>query len=258
MKPPPSSAAVVPKLLLGALLLLDAAPALAASKTSPAKPTPAKIPASKPVKTDEGFKDFAIITQRNVFNANRSAPAPLAAPVAAEPKPARPPRVEAFALLGTMVSERGSVAFFDGTSATYRRAVEPGDQLGSHTVAAIDHDRVTLREGDRELCLPLKMQFRREEQNEWQLAALPDDFQPTAPPPGQVFAHRKPDPRSFSPDQVRSYVMSKYDKKLAQLSDQPEKAEKLMKALDKEIEGRIRKLEKDSQKVERKLQERTP
>lgn len=258
MKPLPSFTALAPKLLLGAILLLAAGPGLAANKNSPAKPAPTKIPAAKPVKADEGFKDFAIITQRNVFNSNRSATAPNAAPVAAAPKPARAPRVEAFALLGTMVSERGSVAFFDGTSAAYRRAVEPGDQLGSHTVATIDHDRVTLREGDRELCLPLKMQFRREEQNEWQLAALPDDFQPTAPPPGQVFAHSKPDPRSFTPEQVRSYVLSKYDKKLTQLADQPEKADKLMKALDKEIEGRIRKLEKDSNKAERKLLQSAP
>ena len=107
---------------LGAVLVALSAfcqlPADAASKT----------PAPKPAKADEGFKDFAIITQRNVFNANRNA-TPAPAPAAAVPKPARPPRVEAFALLGTMSSERGAVAFFDGTSSAYRKAAEPGDQL---------------------------------------------------------------------------------------------------------------------------------
>lgn len=228
-------------------LLFAVASAAAAGKTRP----------EKPAKADEGFKDFAIITERNVFNANRHAPA-APAPVAAAPRPARPPKVEAFALLGTLISGRGAVAFFDGTSTAYRKAVEPGDQLGSHTVAAIAHDRVTLRDGDRELCLPLKMQFRREDQGEWLLAALPDDFQPTAPPPGQVFAHRKPEPRSLTPEQIRDYVMSKHERKLAQLADNPEKAEKLMRALDREIEGRVKKLDKELDQAERKMQSAVP
>jgi len=248
----PAVDAAVRNCLIISALLFVVAPATAAGKTRP----------EKPARMDEGFKDFAIITERNVFNANRHA-ADAPAPVAAAPKPARPPKVEAFALLGTLISERGSVAFFDGTSVAYRRAVEPGDQLGSHTVAAIAHDRVTLRDGDHELCLPLKMQFRREDQGEWLLAALPDDFQPTAPPPGQVFAHRmpdsrKPDPRSLTPDQIRDYVMSKHERKLAQLADQPEKSEKLMRALDKEIEGRVKKLDRDLDKAERKMQQTVP
>ena len=233
------------------MLLLSALPVLAAQKNAPSK-----TPAGKPAKADDGFKDFAIITQQNIFNAHRS-PARTAENVTT-PKPARPPKVEAFALLGTLISERGAVAFFDGTSTAYRRAFEPGDQLGSLTVAAIEHDRVTLRDGERELCLPLKMQFRREGEGEWLLAALPDDFQPTAPPPGQIFAHRKPDPRSLTPEQIRDYVMSKHERKLAQLADNPEKAEKLMKALDKEIEGRVKKLDKDLNKAERKLQQSAP
>lgn len=227
--------------LAAALLLLVAWPVGAATKAR----------TEKPAKSDDGFKAFAIISERNVFNANRNAdaaPAPAAAP-----KAARPPKTEAFALLGTLISERGAVAFFDGTSTAYRRAVEPGDQLGTHTVAAITHDRVTLKAGDSELCLPLKMQFKREGEGEWLLAALPDDYQPTAPMPGQVFAHRKPDPRSLTPEQIRDYVMSKNERKLAQLAENPEKAEKLMKALDKEIEGRVKKLEK-VEKADKRLQ----
>lgn len=199
--------------------------------------------AEKPVKADEGFKPFAIITERNVFNANRLA-TDAAPPVAAAPKPARPPKVESFALLGTMISERGAVAFFDGSSAAFRKAAETGDPLGSYTVTAIAHDRVTLQAGEHALCLPLKMQFRREDQGEWLLAALPDDFQPTAPPPGQTYEPRKVDPRTLTPEQVREHVMSKYERKLAQLANDPEKSEKLMKALDREIEGRVKKLEK--------------
>jgi Tfp pilus assembly protein PilP len=237
------------------LLLAAALPVAAANKGTTGKPTQ-----PKPTKPEEGFKDFAIITQRNVFNANRNAPAP---PAAAPVRPPRPPTVEAFALLGTMSSERGAVAFFDGTSTAYRKAAEAGDKLGNYTITAIEHDRVTLKAGDSELCLPLKMQFRREGEGEWLLAELPDNFQPTAPPPGQVFQHRKsdsrkPDPRTLTPEQIRDYVMSKYDRKLAQLANDPEKSEKLLKALDREVEGRVKKLAKDLEKVERKLQQTVP
>lgn len=44
--------------------------------------------------------------------------------------------------------------------------------------------------------------------------------------------------------------MSKHERKLTQLADNPEKSEKLMRALDKEIEGRVKKLEK----VEKRMQ----
>lgn len=237
------------------LLLVATLPVAAANKSTTGKPTQ-----SKPTKPEEGFKEFAIITQRNVFNANRNAPA---APAAAPVRPPKPPTVEAFALLGTMSSERGAVAFFDGTSTTYRKAAETGDKLGSYTITAIEHDRVTLTAGDRELCLPLKMQFRREGEGEWLLADLPDNFQPTAPPPGQVFQHRKsdsrkPDPRTLTPEQIRDYVMSKHERKLEQLANDPEKSEKLLKALDREIEGRVKKLGKDLEKVERKMQQAVP
>jgi len=245
---------VTPSVLICAWLMLSSGTATAASKPVTAS---SKTRPEKPAKMDEGFKSFAIISERNVFNANRQAAAPPPT-VSAAPKPARPPKAESFALLGTLISERGAVAFFDGTSTAYRRAVEVTDQLGSHTVVAIEHDRVTLREGERELCLPLKMQFRREGEGEWLLAALPDDFQPTAPLPGQVFAHRKPDPRSLTRGQIRDYVMNKNERKFAQLADNPEKAEKLIKALDKEIEGRVKKLEKDLEKADRKLQSAAP
>lgn len=212
------------------LLLLAALPVAAANKTSPTKTT----------KADDGFKPFAIITQQNIFNANRNPPKPTVA----APKPPRPPQVEAFALLGTMTSEQGAVAFFDGTSTTYRKAVHAGDTLGTCTVTAIAHDRVTLQAGDHQLCLPLKMQFRREDQGEWLLAELPDNFQPTAPPPGQTYHPRKHETQGPSREQVRDYVSGKYQRKLEQLANDPVKSEKLRKAMSGEIEGRIKKLEK--------------
>lgn len=214
----------------GLLLLLAALPATAASK-------PAN---TKAAKMDDGFKPFAVITQQNVFNTHRGP----TQPVEATPKPPRPPKVEAFALLGTMSSERGGVAFFDGTSTAFRKAVAAGDKLGAYTVSAIGHDRVTLQVGDRELCLPLKMQFRREDQGEWLLAELPDDFQPTAPPPGQMRLAGRSESSTSAADQIRDHVLGKYERKLEQLANDPVKSEKLRKAMNGEVEVRIKKLEK--------------
>ena len=219
------------------LLLLAALAATAASK-----PTATKAATAKPTKADDGFKPFAVITQQNIFNTHRNLPS--SPPTPAAPKPPRPPKVEALALLGTMSSVRGAVAFFDGTSTAFRKAAQAGDKLGAYTLTAIEHDRVMLQIGDRELCLPLKMQCYREDQGEWQIAALPDDFQATAPPPGPALLARKPESKTTSPAQIRDYVASKYERKLEQLVNDPVKAEKLLKAMNGEVEGRIKKLEK--------------
>ncbi len=217
---------------LPAFLLLVAA-CLTAGAASKPKP-------EKPVKADDGFKEFALIPQRNVFNANRS----LTPVVPPAPKAPRPPTVEAFALLGTMSSERGAVAFFDGTSSGYRKAAQTGDKLGAYTVVAIAHDRVTLKNEDREQCLPINMQFRREGEGEWLLTPLPEDFQPTAPPPGNTLLANRAELRDPVTEQIRDSVSSKYQRKLEQLANDPVRAEKLLKAMNGEIASRIRKLDK--------------
>ena len=216
---------------LAAWLLAAVLPGFAASKTS------SKLP-----KAPEGFKPFAVIAERNVFNANRQdAPVPVAAKPA---KPPKPPQTEAFALIGTMSSERGAVAFFDGTSPDFRKAAHTGEKLGDYTITAIAHDRVTLLAEERELCLPLKMQFRREDQGEWVLAPLPDDFQPSAAPPRSLQVAGSLGPSNAMADEVRDYVRGKYQRKLDELANDPAKSDKLLRAMNGEIESRLRKLGK--------------
>ncbi len=220
------------------LLLLAALPGAAASK-----PKPEKLP-----KADDGFKPFASIAQQNVFNTQRGANPPVQVATPKLPKPPKPPELEAFALLGTMRSERGAIAFFDGTSPSFRKAVQTGDKLGACTVTTIEHDRVMLTTGERELCLPLRMQFRREGQGEWLLAALPDDFQPTEPPPRLSAMTRGPESPGPAREQVRDYIAGKYQRKLEQLANDPVKSEKLLKAMNGEVESRLRKLEKSDRR----------
>lgn len=218
---------------LAAWLLAAVLPGFAASKTS------GKLP-----KATEGFKPFAIIAERNVFNTSRQDPPAPVDKTTKPAKPPKPPQTEAFALIGTMSSERGAVAFFDGTSPSFRKAAHTGEKLGNYTITAIAHDRVTLRVEERELCLPLKMQFRREDQGEWALAPLPEDFQPTAPTPRTIQMAGSPGPSNAMADEVRDYVRSKYQRKLDELANDPAKADKLLRVMNGEIESRLRKLGK--------------
>lgn len=215
-----------------AWLLATTLPVAAASKPNPKSP-----------KAPEGFKPFALIAERNVFNATRQESG--VPPVAAKPvKPPKPPHTEAFALIGTMSSERGAVAFFDGTSPDFRKAVHVGEKLGAYAITAIAHDRVTLQAEERELCLPLKMQFHRADQGEWLLAPLPDDFQPTPSPVRPGFLATTAGPRGPTSEEVRDQVKSKYQRKLDQLAGDPAKADKLLRVMNGEIEYRLKKMAK--------------
>src|SRR5690348_14727991 len=68
------------------------------------------------------YDAFRLISQRNIFNPNRSMAG--AAPVA---RASAPPavRIESFSLLGTMQYEKGNFAFFDGTSSRYKMVAKP-------------------------------------------------------------------------------------------------------------------------------------
>ena len=54
----------------------------------------------------------------------------------------------------------------------------------------------------------------------------------------------KLDYRTATPEQIRDYVSSKYQRKLEALANDPEKMEKLQKAFDKDVEDKLRKVEK--------------
>ena len=61
---------------------------------------------------------FGLIAERNVFDSTRR-------PHRAQPREARQgPVIESVSLVGTLRSEKGTFAFFDGTSAEYRKAVD--------------------------------------------------------------------------------------------------------------------------------------
>lgn len=118
---------------------------------------------------------FRIISQRNIFDPNRS-PRRASRTVSSEPQ--RAPRTERFALLGTMSYEKGSFAFFDGTSSDYRRSLKPGDDIAGFKIAEVAPTCVRLETTNSqmiELCVGMQMQ--KAQDDPWQLggkAELPD------------------------------------------------------------------------------------
>ena len=135
------------------------------SKGADSTPPPA-------VKGIEGYDlaSFKIITDRNIFNSNRSSRSR-----GDEKKPAS--KVELFALTGTLTYEKGTFAFFDGSSAEYRKVLKPEGKIAGYQITEIGPDAAKLDAGEQKVEMRVGMQMRREDGGEWKLSAAP------APPP---------------------------------------------------------------------------
>jgi hypothetical protein len=122
------------------------------------------------------YQSFKIITDRNIFDPNRSSGSTRARTEA--PKPAR---VESFALVGTMSYQNGTYAFFDGTSSSYRKAIKTGDTIAGYKVADISADRVKLEANGQQIELNVGVQMRKQDEGEWQLAGRAESFVTSSP-----------------------------------------------------------------------------
>ncbi len=110
-----------------------------------------------------------MVNDRNIFNPKRI---PNRPDTSGRPRreTRRAPKIDAFSLVGSLRYAKGDVAFFDGTSSSYKTAVKPGESIADHKVVAIDSDKVTLDFDGRTVTLPIGSQIRREEEGEWTLA----------------------------------------------------------------------------------------
>lgn len=109
------------------------------------------------------FSSFQIISERNIFNPNRTA------------RHKRGSRTEsvadAFSLVGTMSYNKGTYAFFDGTSSDYRKVLQNAGTIAGYKVTDITPTAVKLANGDKQLVMKVGTQMRREEKGSWQLAS---------------------------------------------------------------------------------------
>ena len=69
-----------------------------------------------------------------------------------------------------MTYEKGTFAFFDGTSSEYKKALKLADAIAGYKVTNIAPNGVKLASGTNELELSVGAQLRREEDGPWLLA----------------------------------------------------------------------------------------
>jgi len=112
------------------------------------------------------FSAFQLLTERNIFNPNRST-----RPARTEIPPApRNPQVDSFALVGTLGDDGQWTAFFDGSRSELRGRLRLNDTIGDYKVTAISNSGVQLDQGTNSLQLRVGMQLRREDDGPWLLA----------------------------------------------------------------------------------------
>jgi len=143
------------RLLAVLLLAAVGGPSAAAQETN--------APANASARLD--YSSFRIITDRNIFNANRSGRSSRSR------DSRRPARVEAFALVGTLSYEKGRFAFFDGTSSEFKKALQLEGAIAGYKVKDINNHGVALAAGTNRIELRVGMQMRREDEGEWQPGA---------------------------------------------------------------------------------------
>ena len=136
-------------------------------------------PTNAPVQRD--FPSFRIIAERNIFNTTRSGRSTAAA---APRETRRAARTDSFTLVGTMDYAKGSVAFFDGSDADYRKALKSEASIAGYQLVKILPDAVELARGSNTVHLRIGAQMRREDGGEWRAAdpmTLADSARPNSP-----------------------------------------------------------------------------
>jgi hypothetical protein len=103
------------------------------------------------------YSAFSLVTTRNIFDPNRYRGRPRG----------NVARVESFALVGTMSYEKGTFAFFSGSSSDYQKALKCSDSIAGYKLTAINPNSVKLALATNEVELRVGMQMRREEDGPW-------------------------------------------------------------------------------------------
>jgi hypothetical protein len=115
------------------------------------------------------YAAFRLVADRNIFDPNRS-------PRTSRPSGAAPKTSDSFTLVGTMSYEKGDFAFFDGTSADYKKAVRTNDTIAGYKVAAIATDSVKLAQNTNVLELAVGAQLRRRDDGTWARSATSESY----------------------------------------------------------------------------------
>ena len=162
---------LAPAVCAGLLLVAFAASAQTSRTNGPAPQTTGKQSASKQapappaVSPAQSFDAFKNIPDRNIFNTRRYAGRTEAPPQTVR----RDPVIESFSLLGTLDYPKGSVAFFEGSRESHRKAVKVDESIGDCKVTGIEPNLVRLEAAGKPVELKVGYMLRREDQGEWKM-----------------------------------------------------------------------------------------
>jgi hypothetical protein len=106
---------------------------------------------------------FKIIADRNIFNPNRAARS-----AKSESESKKPAKVDTLSLVGTLAYEKGTFAFFEGSSSEFKKVLQKDAKIGGCIVTAIEDDAVKLAAGDKTLRLAVGGHLRRNEDGPWE------------------------------------------------------------------------------------------
>lgn len=135
----------------------------------PAEPAPA-------LAAPTSLESFGKISDRNIFNANRFGPVVRRAEE--PPRVTRTVVVESFSLLGTLEYPKGLVAFFEGSSASHRKAAKVDESIGGCKITGIEPNLVRLEANGKPMELRVGYMLHRENEGEWKTreAERPSDY----------------------------------------------------------------------------------
>lgn len=119
------------------------------------------------------YAAYKIIHERNIFNANRS-PRRGREEKAPAQTPPKQIQIDTFTLVGTLSSEQGEIAFFDGSGSDFRKAVKLGASMAGYTVRQVEQSQVKLEAAGKEVVLKVGGQMRREDGGPWANTAPPE------------------------------------------------------------------------------------
>jgi hypothetical protein len=127
----------------------------------------AALPAPAEPSTPPDFSSFQIVSQRNIFDPNRTARSRSGSRRASQPA------TDSFSLVGIMSYEKGAFAFFEGTSPDYRKVLKPEGDIAGFKIAAISPGAATLSTGTNETVLKVGAQMRRDDTGRWEVLTEP-------------------------------------------------------------------------------------
>ncbi len=116
------------------------------------------------------FDNFRILSERNIFNQNRS---PRTARRETE-RTRRTPVVQSLSLVGTLSYEKGDFAFFDGSKPEFKKPVKAGEKIAGYEVKEISPSCVKIGNEAQQFEMKVGQQLRKEDEGEWRLASSQD------------------------------------------------------------------------------------